>query len=260
MSDRPLVVLKVGGRVGGTSGALQGIAAVLRPPARAGVCIVHGGGNEVTALLERLGQRARFKDGLRVTDGPALEAATMVLRGSVSTGLVRELARGRVRAVGLSGVDSGMVTARPHPDPELGAVGEVERIDPTLLHLLIAQGMVPLVAPIALDATGAIRNINGDTLCGALAAALGAAQAIFLTDVPGVKDADGVTIPRLTAGEAEALIEQGTIHGGMVPKIRACLTALDGGARSVCIADGRDERTLPAILDGEAIGTIITAG
>lgn len=259
MSARPLAVLKIGGRVGGTPGALKGLAAVLRPPARAGICIVHGGGGEITALLERLGQRARFKDGLRVTDEPALEAATMVLRGSVSTCLVRELARIGVRAVGLSGVDGGMVTARPHPDPELGSVGEVARIDATLLHLLIAQGMTPLVAPIALDAEGALRNINADTLCGALAAALAAAQAIFLTDVPGVRGADGATLPRLTAGEVTALIDAGTIHGGMVPKIRACLAALDGGARSVCIADGRDERTLPAMLAGEAIGTIITA-
>lgn len=258
MSEKPSIVLKVGGRVGGTPGALAGLAAVLRPPAHAALCIVHGGGGEVTALLERLGAQARFKDGLRVTDDAAMEAATMVLRGSVSTHLVRELARLGVRAVGLSGVDGGMVLARPHPDAALGAVGQVERVDPLLLRLLMAEGIVPLVAPIALDAAGTLRNINADTLCGSVAGALGAAQALFLTDVPGVRDADGSTRARLTAGEVEALIERGTVHGGMVPKLQACLAALAGGARSVCIADGRDERTLPAILAGERLGTTVT--
>ena len=193
----PLLVLKVGGRVDPGAGALSALPALLglggEPPA-CRVCIVHGGGPEVTRWMERLDLPVRFKDGLRVTDPPALEVATMVLRGAVSTALVAALAANGIRAAGLSGVDGGMVRARPHTDPELGLVGEVDAIQPEILEALLARGIVPLVAPLALDSAGTVRNVNGDTLCGALAGALGATLAVFLTDVPGVLDAQGTPI------------------------------------------------------------------
>lgn len=259
----PLLVLKVGGRVDPGAGALSALPMLLglggEPPA-CRVCIVHGGGPEVTRWMERLDLPVRFKDGLRVTDHAALEVATMVLRGVVSTALVAALAANGIRAAGLSGVDGGMVRARPHPDHELGLVGEVDAVQPEILEALLASGIVPLVAPLALDSAGAVRNVNGDTLCGALAGALGAALAVFLTDVPGVLDAQGTPIERLDAAAAEALIADGQIRGGMIPKVRGGLTALAGGARAVCIADGNAPGVLPALLAGTAgTGTLLVA-
>jgi acetylglutamate kinase len=209
-------------------------------------------------MMERLALPVRFKDGLRVTDEAALEVAIMALRGSVSAALVRELAALGVRAVGLSGLDGGLVRARPHPDADLGAVGEVDAVQPDLLRAILGLGMVPLVAPLALDAAGAVRNINADTLCGAIAGALGADLAVFLTDVPGVLDAHGQVIARLRPATVERLIAEGQIRGGMIPKVRACLAALAHGARAVCIADGRARAVLPSLLDAvPGVGTII---
>ena len=259
----PLLVIKVGGRVDPGAGALSALPRLLglaggQPACR--VCIVHGGGPEVTRWMERLGLPVRFKGGLRVTDGPALEVATMVLRGTVSTGLVAALAAQGVRAAGLSGVDGGMVRVRPHSDPDLGLVGEVDAVDPAILEALLARGIVPLVAPLALDGAGTVRNVNGDTLCGALAGALGASLVVFLTDVPGVLDAAGTVIDRLDATTAEALIADGQIRGGMIPKVRGGLAALAGGARVVCIADGNAPVVLPALLAGTAgAGTLLVA-
>ena len=182
----------------------------------------------------------------------------MVLRGSVSAALVLDLASLGVRAVGLSGLDGGLVEALPHRDPDLGAVGEIGAVRPALLQAIFGLGMVPLVAPMALDRSGAIRNINADTLCGAIAGMLGADLAIFLTDVPGVLDEHGAVIGRLRAEQAEALIATGHITGGMIPKVRACLAALHQGARAVCIADGRSAETLPAIVSARpGVGTVI---
>jgi acetylglutamate kinase len=256
------MVLKVGGRVGGAEGALAALPTLLGAgggPAHE-VCIVHGGGPAVSRLMERLALPVRFKEGLRVTDGAALEAATMALRGAVSAALVRDLASLGVRAVGLAGFDGAMVEATPHPDPELGAVGEVRAVRAELLRAVLALGMVPLIAPLALDEAGAMRNINADTLCGAVAGALGADLAVFLTDVPGVLDASGAVIDRLRQTEVQALIAQGQIRGGMIPKVRACLAALARGARAVCIADGGARDVLPALVAGApGIGTIIEA-
>lgn len=255
------LVIKVGGRVGRPEGALADLPAILAPDTggrERRVCLVHGGGPEVSRWMERLALPVRFKNGLRVTDEAALEVAIMVLRGGVNTALVRNLAALGVRAVGLSGLDGGLVRARPHADPELGAVGEVDLVQPDLLQGVLALGMVPVVAPIALDGGGNARNVNADTLCGAIAGALEADLTIFLTDVPGVLDRDRRLLPRLTAGEVEAMIVDGSIHGGMIPKVRACLAALDRGARAVCIADGRAAGILPALVAGvPEAGTII---
>jgi acetylglutamate kinase len=257
------LVLKVGGRVSTADGALADLPAVLAggagSPGRR-VCIVHGGGAEISRWMERLALPVRFKDGLRVTDEAALEIAIMTLRGSVSAALVRDLAAIGVSAVGISGLDGGTALATPHPDPELGAVGEVRHVNPALLQALQAAGMVPLVAPLALDDAGNIRNINADTLCGAVAGALDAELAVFLTDVPGVLGEDGRLLDRLDTAAVQRLIESGVIRGGMIPKVRACLAALGRGARAVCIADGRERGVLPAILVGAAGRATIIEG
>jgi acetylglutamate kinase len=152
-----------------------------------------------------------------------------------------------------------MISVRPHSDAELGLVGEVTRVDARLPLLLAAQGMVPLIAPIAVDAEGTLRNVNADAVCGAVAGAIGAKLAVFLTDVPGVRDETGGVAPRLTRDEVGSLISGGTVSGGMIPKVTAGLAALDYGAAMVCIADGRDAETLSFLLTGDSpTGTVLS--
>jgi acetylglutamate kinase len=218
------------------------------------VVLVHGGGPLITQWLERLGVQTQFQDGVRVTDEPALEVATMVLRGLVNTGVVAGLARHGVSAMGLSGADGGLLRARRRP--ELGLVGEVEKVDAAALQLLLDCGVVPVIAPLGLDAEGTLLNINADMAASAVAAALGADAALFLTDVPGVCDADGVVIPHLDQTEVERLIASGVISGGMIPKVRACLDALCG-ARLAAILDGRTPGALADLLEDAVAGTIV---
>lgn len=253
-----LVVLKVGGNVGLTGGALGDLPALLRNGDGFGAVIVHGGGPAVSQWMARLQLPVSFRDGLRVTDEAALEVAIMVLRGSVNSALVAELVALGVEAVGLSGVDGGLVRAVPHPDALLGYVGQAGEVHPALLRMLIAQGAVPCIAPLAIDAEGQVRNINADTMCGALAGALSADLAVFLTDVPGVLRQDGSLAHHLRPVDVEAMIAEGHITGGMVPKVRACLDALAHGARAVCITDGRQRGALAAIAAGhQGYGTVI---
>ena len=252
------IVIKVGGAVADLDGALLGLPALIQ--AGYGVTIVHGGGKEISTWMARLSLPVQFKDGLRVTDAASMEIAAMVLRGKVSAMLSGALVRRGVRAVGLCGVDAGIFTARPHPDPDLGLVGEVDVVNADLLHLLMTGGFVPVLAPIAQDSFGDLRNINADSVCGAVAGALNAELAVFLTDVPGVRDRSSAILERVTSAQAAALIADGTICGGMLPKVRACLAALASGARAVCIADGRDADALRPMLDGgQPRGTVVTA-
>jgi acetylglutamate kinase len=209
--------------------------------------------------MERLSLPVRFKNGLRVTDEAGLELTTMVLRGAVSASLASALNRISVPAVGMSGIDGGLLRAEPHEDPELGFVGQAGDVDARLLDTLMGAGFVPLVAPLAVDGAGQLRNLNGDTVCGALAGALTADLVVFLTDVAGVLDADGVLIPRLDTEQIAAMITAGQIRGGMIPKVQACLAALRYGARQVCIADGRRSDLLPGYAHNHGIpGTIVT--
>src|ERR687884_333815 len=229
------VVIKLGGATFDGAGApLEEVAALVRAGMR--VVLVHGGGPLITQWLERLGVQTQFQDGVRVTDEPALEVATMVLRGLVNTGVVASLARHGVSAMGLSGADGGLLRARRRP--ELGLVGEVEKVDAAELQLLLDRGVVPVIAPLGLDTEGTLLNINADMAAAAVAAALGADAALFLTDVPGVCDADGV------------------IRGGMIPKVRACLDALRG-ARLAAILDGRTPGALADLLEDAVAGTIV---
>jgi acetylglutamate kinase len=250
------VVLKVGGAVADVDGALLAIPRLTN--AGYAVVIVHGGGQEISAWMNRLGIPVAFKDGLRVTGPESVQIATMVLCGKVRTSLVAALVHRGVKAMGVSGVDGGLLAVRPHKDPDLGLVGEVEAVDAYALRLLTGAGYVPVISPIAQDGAGNIRNVNADSVCGAVAGALGATLAVFLTDVPGVKDRTGALMARLSPAQVESLIASGIIHGGMIPKVRACLAALESGAEAVCIADGRDTRALDFLLHGQApTGTII---
>lgn len=252
------VVVKVGGAVADLEGALLVLPDLIA--GGYGISIVHGGGQEISSWMGKLSLPVQFKNGLRVTDPASMEIATMVLRGKVNAGLTRALVGHGIRAVGLCGVDAGTVTATPHPDPDLGLVGEAGYVDTGLLQLLMRNGYVPVVAPIAADSEGALRNINADSMCGGLAGALQADLAVFLTDVPGVRDRSGMVLDSVSRSRIAALIEDGTIHGGMLPKVRACLDALASGARASCIADGRDRAALLPLLAGkQPRGTVVTS-
>lgn len=255
-SGRP-VVIKLGGA------ALPHRDAVLRDLAAAREAgfqpiLVHGGGPVISEWLKRIGKQPTFVDGLRVTDAETLEVATMALAGKVNKELVATLNLAGTPAVGLAGADGGWIRARRITEPDLGFVGEVVSIDPTPALALIAAGYLPVVAPIALGDEGLL-NINADTVAGDIARAVGAAILIFLTDVPGVKDASGQVAAHLTAGQVQAMREDGTIAGGMIPKVQACLRAAEVGARAV-IADGGDPGAIGIHVRGESgNGTTITA-
>jgi acetylglutamate kinase len=231
-------LLKIGGNEMDSPGFLPALAeavARLREP----VLIVHGGGKEITGLQARLGIRPRVVDGLRVTDAESLEVAQMVLSGSANKRVVAALLAAGVAAAGVSGVDGGLLRCRPkrHPAVDLGLVGEVSRVDLTVLSALLKAGITPVVSPISLGEDGQTYNVNADEAAGALAAALGAESLTFISNVPRVLDGDGRLIPRLTAAECEHLIVSGVIHGGMIPKTQAALAALAQGAQSARISD-----------------------
>ncbi len=226
--------------------------------------VVHGGGKLVTEWLERLGTTTRFVRGERVTDRPALEVAIAVLAGLVNKELVAAINCIGGRAVGISGVDGALAQSRVRDD-DMGFVGEVVTVDPTVLEALLDAGFVPVVSPVSLNAVdradGApgILNVNGDTLAGEIAAAIGAEKLVFLTDVAGISDQAGQVISHLSPEEAEALVASGVASGGMIPKVNACLKALAacGGA---CIIDGRAAHALLDAVDGKPTGTTIQAG
>jgi len=207
-----IVVVKLGGTtVAGQEGVLAELAALAR---HTPLVVVHGGGLRVTDWLARLGVPTRFEDGLRVTDEAALEVAAAVLRGAVNVELVAALRRLGADAVGLSGVDGGLLVAERLPDK--GLVATVVDVRRALLDALIVDGRVPVVAPLALDETGVVCNVNADDVAAGIAAGIGARQLVLMTDVDGVRDASGAKLDSLTAQEAEALIDGGVIVGGMV--------------------------------------------
>ena len=221
--------------------------------------VVHGGGPQISALLERLHIESRFENGLRVTDEATMQAVEMVLCGQVNKDVVRRFAAHGVRAAGISGRDGGLLLASVR-QPTLGRVGEVDKVDPALVECLLAGGFVPVVAPVASDAAGQPLNINADTAAGALAGALHADYFVLISDVPGVLDADKKLIPSLDRARIAGLIESGVINGGMIPKVQSCLHALDEGCTRALILDGRQPSSLRRyLLDGEPLGTVVTA-
>jgi acetylglutamate kinase len=221
--------------------------------------IVHGGGPQIASMLERLGVQSRFVDGMRVTDDETMRVVEMVLAGNVNqdlVALINTIGREAGRAVGLSGHDGAMVKAQ-RVTGELGRVGEVIDVDARILTRVSDDGFIPVVAPIAVDvADGRSLNVNADPFAAKLAAALRAEKLVLLTDVPGVKGADGILRSTLTAREAKQLIAAGVIGGGMIPKVQFGLDALADGVRKVHIVDGRqDHAVLLEIFTDTGIGT-----
>jgi acetylglutamate kinase len=248
------VVVKLGGEtLAEQHDALAGVAAVVRDHR---IVVVHGGGRRLTDWLGRLGIETRFEGGRRITDDAALDAAVAVLAGLVNAELVAALESRGVRAVGLTGIDAGLaVIARV---PGLGRVGRVVDARPAILDVLLDAGAVPVVAPLALDPDGAICNVNADDLASGLAAATGGTL-VLLSDTDGVRDADGLRIPRLDGPAAEGLIAAGVIGGGMVPKVRAAVEVVGAGGREVVIADGRQPDALRRALQDPDFGTRVVA-
>lgn len=225
--------------------------------------IVHGGGKDLTQLLERLGAKARFVDGHRVTDAETLDAAELVLSGRVNKRITRALMRAGVKAVGIAGTDGGLLAARVRKavrrDAEdrlvtvdLGHVGDIERVDTALLEALATGGFVPVISPLAVGPDGEALNVNADAAAAALAAALGAEMRL-VTNVPGILNGGGRPLPHVSAADVDGLKADGVIRDGMIPKVDACVDAVRAGAPRAVI------QSLDAFLAGQHVGTSITA-
>ncbi len=235
-----IVVIKFGGHAMGDAEEMASFArdVVLMRQVGVNPVIVHGGGPMINDLLGRLNIRSDFVRGKRVTDAATMEVVEMVLSGAVNKRIVQAIQDEGGKAVGLSGKDGGMVTCEPD-DPELGLVGRPVEVNPELLHHLFTGGFIPVIAPLGMGRAGETYNINGDTAAGAIAAALRADRLLLLTDVSGVKDANGDVVTQLTPAHVRELTEQGIIAGGMIPKTETALAAIEGGVRAVVILDGR---------------------
>jgi acetylglutamate kinase len=219
--------------------------------------IVHGGGPEITAMSERLGIKSEFKDGLRITDDKTMEVVKMVLTGKVGPDLVATIHKLGGQAVGMSGEDGPTIIAEPL-DESMGFVGRVTQVNKEPITALLARGYIPVIASIGLGYDGHAYNINADTVAAEIAVSLGAAKVILLTDVAGVLGVDGAVVPVLSKEDATRRIEMGQVSGGMIPKLQACLRALDG-VPLAHIVDGRTKHALLLELFTEAgIGTMVT--
>ncbi|MGH9190432.1 MAG: acetylglutamate kinase [Acidimicrobiales bacterium] len=224
--------------------------------------VVHGGGPQIGELMRRLGIKSEFRDGLRVTDAETLDIARMVLVGRVNRDIVSAVNVHGPLAVGLSGEDAGLITASAR-SPELGFVGDVDAVNPTILERLLAEDLIPVVATIGSDLDGQAYNINADTAAGAIAQALGAEKLVYLTDVEGlladVSDPSSL-VKTIGTDELEATLAAGTLTGGMIPKIQSCLRAVRGGVGHAHILDGRvPHALLLEVFTHEGIGTMVTA-
>ncbi len=225
--------------------------------------VVHGGGPQIGRLLERLGKESTFIQGMRVTDGETMDVVQMVLGGLVNKDIVSLINRHGGRAVGLTGKDGGLIRARKltldDHDGDLGHVGEVASIDPTIVATLDDSGFIPVIAPVGFsEADGAAYNINADIVAGKIASVLGAEKLILLTNTPGVLDADGKLLTGLGAAEVDALIADGTIAGGMLPKIQCALDAIKSGVAKAHIIDGRVQHAvLLELLTDAGVGTLL---
>lgn len=257
-----VVVVKYGGNAMGDD--LAGFARdiVLMRSVGMQPVVVHGGGPQIGALMERLGKVPEFRDGLRVTDADTLDIARMVLVGKVNSDIVSAINVHAPLAVGISGEDASMLTAVER-DPALGFVGDVESVAPELLRRLLAESLVPVVATIGADASGQAYNINADTAAGAIASAIGATKLVYLTDVDGIRTDrhDPATrISRITPDELEPLLADGTVGEGMIPKVRSCLAAVRAGVGSAHVLDGRvPHALLLEIFTDEGVGTMVSA-
>ena len=268
------ILIKFGGHAMGKADYVNAFAAdiVLLDQVGARPVVVHGGGPQIGDMLKKLQIESSFVDGLRVTDEATISVVEMVLAGGINKGLVAAIAGAGGRAVGVSGKDGGLITARKlmavsknndsaiQQAVDLGFVGEPAHVDVTVLNALMAHNLIPVVAPVGNGEDGKTYNINADTAAGAIAAALNAKRMLMLTDVQGVLDKNGKLISSLTISEAEALIHDGTVSGGMIPKVETCIEAVQGGAEGAVIMDGRAPHALLVELFTEhGMGTMITA-
>ncbi len=256
MPSTSATVIKIGGStLGAEDTTLEDVAALQRAGER--VVVVHGGGAMITDWLDKMQVQSEFVDGLRSTSAEAIDVVVAVLRGVINAQLVAQLGALGATAIGLCGVDGGLVRAERY-DARLGYVGRITGVNGALLDSLLDAGVVPVIAPIGLEAPDQPLNINADTVAGEVARAIGARHLVFLTDVDGLMDANGGVIAQLTSAEAETLRSAGTIAGGMIPKVEACFRATEGGGVAI-MANGRTPGTLRRIVMGERLGTRIEA-
>ena len=271
--DDTVVVVKYGGHAMGDETVARHFAQDIVLLEQAGVnpVVVHGGGPQIGAMLEKLGIKSEFAAGLRVTDKATVEIVEMVLAGSINKQIVGFINEAGGKAIGLCGKDGNMVRARKAnrtvTDPgskieqvvDLGFVGEPDEVDTMVLDQILGRELIPVLAPVAAAVDGGTYNVNADTFAGAIAGALKAKRLLLLTDVPGVLDKHKVLIEHLTVPEARALIADGTISGGMIPKVETCIYALEQGVEGVVIVDGKvPHAVLLELLTDHGAGTLVT--
>ncbi len=270
--DRQTIVIKYGGHAMGDPELARTFARDIVLIKQAGVnpIVVHGGGPQIGRLLDRLNIKSEFRGGLRVTDQATVEIVEMVLAGSINKEIVAAINAEGGKAVGISGKDAGLMLARklekverdPDSDNEhtvdLGFVGEPVRVNPHILDVVIQSDLIPVVAPIGFGSNGETLNINADTFAATLACAMRAKRLLLLTDVAGVLDQSGRLIESMTIPEARSLIEDGTISGGMIPKVESCIDVVDGGVEGVVILNGRvPHAVLLELFTAHGVGTLI---
>jgi acetylglutamate kinase len=267
--DEATVVVKYGGHAMGEEELAKSFArdVVLLEQTAINPVVVHGGGPQIGGMLARLGIKSQFAGGLRITDAATIEIVEMVLAGSINKQIVGFINEAGGKAVGLCGKDGNMVLARKATgnavDPQsgseidLGFVGEPESVDTAVLTQILGRDLIPVLAPLATSRDGTTYNVNADTFAGAIAGALKAKRLLLLTDVPGVLDRSGHLIKQLSANDARALIADGTISGGMIPKVETCIYALDAGVEGVVILDGKvPHAVLLELLTDHGAGTL----
>ena len=270
--DKKTVVIKYGGHAMGDDELARQFAhdVVLLKQSGINPVIVHGGGPQIAAMLERLNIKSSFKNGLRVTDAQTIEVVEMVLAGAINKQIVTALNAAGGTAVGLSGKDGDLLVAKKTrskaKDPtsnvekaiNLGFVGTPQKVNSHILDVMLASDIIPVIAPIATSANGQTLNVNADTAAGAIAAALGAERLLMLTDVDGVKDKKGKLIERLSKAQAARLIKNGTAQGGMIPKLQTAIDAVKNGVAATAILDGRVQHAILLELFTElGAGTLI---
>jgi acetylglutamate kinase len=268
------IVVKYGGHAMGEDHLAEMFGADIALLKQVGMnpVVVHGGGPQINAMLKRLSIPSNFVDGLRVTDAAMVEVVEMVLAGTVNKHVAGLINRAGALAVGICGKDGGMIRARPvrrtKKDPgsniekvlDLGFVGEPEHVDVRVIHALTGAGLIPVIAPVGVDANGQTYNINADTVAGAVAGALGASRLLMLTDVAGVLGPDRRLIPDMTVAQVHAAIDSGVITGGMIPKVETCVAAVQAGVKGAVILDGRQPHAaLLELFTEGGYGTIVRA-